>query len=112
MGNLTEGKERQNIDKRLKEKKPKTRGFTKTKKWRIPKKKRRSERRKSKRREEIEGGDCEIQERRRFQKKEKRSVFPILLSLCPLLTPLCTSQSPRKSNDNFSAHLKIEINYF
>ena len=39
-------------------------------------------------------------------KKEKRSVFPISLSLCPLLTPLCTSQSPRKSNDNFSAHFK------
>ena len=32
MGNLTEGKERQNIDKRLKEKKPEKRGFTKTKK--------------------------------------------------------------------------------
>ena len=30
-------------------------------------------------------------------KKEKRSVFPITLSLC---WPLCTSQSPRKSNEN------------
>ena len=42
------------------------------------------------------------------EKKEKRSIFPISLSLCPLLTPLCN----HKSNDNFSAHFKIEINYF
>ena len=43
---------------------------------------------------------------REFQ--QKRSIFPISLSLCPLLTPLCN----HKSNDNFSAHFKIEINYF
>ena len=39
-------------------------------------------------------------------KKDKMSVFPISLSLCPLLTP----QSPRKSksNTNFSAFFKIK----
>ena len=52
--------------------------------------------------------------RREFQKKDKKSVFSITLSLCPLLTPLCSpkSQSPRKNNANFSEHFKIAINYF
>jgi len=65
-------------------------------------------------REEIEGVDCGRKPRKkRFsQKKEKRSVFWITPSLCPLLTPFWTPQSPHKSNDHFSAHFKIAINYF
>jgi len=48
--------------------------------------------------EEIEGGDCGRKPRwKRFsQKREKRSVFWITLSLCPLLTPLCTPQSKKQ----------------
>ena len=44
----------------------------------------------------------------KIPKKDKRSVFWITLSLCPLLTPLCTPQSPCKNNDNFSAHFKLK----
>ena len=73
MGNLTEGKERQNIGKRLKERKPEKRGFTKTKKERIPKERRenlKEERVKGARRLKEETVE-EIRERRRFQKKRK-----------------------------------------
>ena len=54
-----------------------------------------------------ERGWCDEKAKQRDDSKKEKS-------LSPLLTPLCTSQSPRKSksNTNFSVHFKIEINYF
>ena len=96
--NLTEGIERQKIE-REKTWKPEHEETENSKKLR------KSDRRKIQRREEIEG---------RKPRKGKISKIPISFSLCPLLSvePLCTSQSPLKSNNNFFALFKIAINHY